>query len=340
MEEELKSLLEEATAAIKNAPSNQELQNVKAAYLGKKGKIGEYMNHIRELPSNRRRMFGESINTLKLQIEDEFAKRKAELDRKKIEEKIRAQRLDITLPGLRFATGRVHPLTRVWNEACDIFIAMGFDVVDGPEIETEWYNFEALNIHADHPARDSQDSFYLTDTTLLRTQTSPVQIRTMERLGKPPVQIVCPGRTFRRDSVDASHSPIFNQIEGLMVGENITMSHLKATLEAFNREMFGPSVKSRFRPDFFPFVEPGVEIAISCIICGGDGCPVCKRSGWLEILGAGMVHPQVLRNGGFNPDEVSGFAFGIGIDRVAMLKYGIDDIRLLYENDLRFLEQF
>ena len=266
MNDELKVLTEEASAALRGARNHQELQNIKAQYLGKKGKIGEYMNHIRELPSNQRRAFGEHVNLVKTQLEEEAEKRKAELDQNKIQEKIRAQKLDISLPGFRFTTGRTHPLTRVWNEACDIFIAMGFDVVDGPEIETEWYNFEALNIHADHPARDSQDSFYLSDTTLLRTQTSPVQIRTMEKIAKPPVQIVCPGRTFRRDSVDASHSPIFNQIEGLMVDKNITMSHLKAVLEAFNKEMFGPSVKSRFRPDFFPFVEPGVEIAISCII--------------------------------------------------------------------------
>jgi phenylalanyl-tRNA synthetase alpha chain len=340
MSDELKTLLDEAAAALRGAQSHQELQNIKARYLGKKGRIGELMNGIKELPSNQRRAFGEHINQVKAQLEEEAESRKAALDQNKIEEKIRAQKLDITLPGFRFTTGRTHPLTKVWNEACDIFIAMGFDVVDGPEIDTEWYNFEALNIHADHPARDQQDSFYLSDTTLLRTHTSPVQIRTMERIGKPPVQIVCPGRTFRRDAVDASHSPIFNQIEGLMVDKNITMGHLKAVLEAFNREMFGARVKSRFRPDFFPFVEPGVEIAISCIICGGGGCPACNRSGWIEILGAGMVHPQVLRNVGFNPDEVSGFAFGIGIDRVAMLKYGIDDIRLFYENDIRFLEQF
>lgn len=340
MSDELKTLLDEATAAVNGAQSHQDLQNIKAQYLGKKGKVGELMSKLKELPSNQRRMFGDNVNKLKAEIEAAADSRKTALDQKKIEEKIRAQKLDITLPGFRSTAGRTHPLTKVWNEACDIFIAMGFDVVDGPEIETEWYNFEALNIHADHPARDSQDSFYLTDSTLLRTQTSPVQIRTMERISKPPVQIVCPGRTFRRDAVDASHSPIFHQIEGLMVDKNITMGHLKAVLEAFNREMFGSKVKSRFRPDFFPFVEPGVEIAISCIICGGEGCAVCKRSGWLEILGAGMVHPQVLRNGGFNPDEVSGFAFGIGIDRVAMLKYGIDDIRLLYENDVRFLEQF
>jgi len=340
MDQELTKLLEDAAAAFKAARNNQELQDAKVAYLGKKGRIGEQMARLKELPSNRRGSFGDSVNKVKTQLEEAFASRKAELDRIKLEEKIRAQKLDVTLPGLRFPVGRVHPLTRVWNEAVEIFMAMGFDVVEGPEIETEWYNFEALNLDADHPARDEQDSFYITADTLLRTQTSPVQIRTMERVGKPPVQVIAPGRTFRRDAPDASHSPVFHQIEGLMVDKGITMGNLKAVLEEFNREMFGKDVRSRFRPDFFPFTEPSVEIAISCFICGAKGCPACKRTGWIEILGAGMMHPQVLRNGGFNPDEVSGFAFGIGIDRLALLKYGIDDIRLLYENDLRFLNQF
>lgn len=340
MDAELKAILEEGAAAFKAAKSPEELQQFKSAFIGKKGRIGVQMTRIRELPSSRRRAFGENVNTVKEQLEAELDRCMETLRRNKIKEKIHAQKLDVTLPGFRFPAGRYHPLTRVWDEACDIFIAMGFDVVEGPEIETEWYNFEALNIHADHPARDQQDSFYLSKTTLLRTQTSPVQIRAMERIGKPPVQIIAPGRTFRRDAVDASHSPIFNQIEGLMVDKNITMGHLKAVLEVFNREMFGKNVKSRFRPDFFPFTEPSVEIAISCIMCGGSGCPTCRRTGWIEILGAGMVHPQVLRNGGFDPEEVSGFAFGIGIDRVAMLKYVIDDIRLLYENDIRFLAQF
>jgi len=340
MDEELKKLNDEAEAAINACNDLQELQQVKSRFIGKNGKIGEQMQRIRELPSNRRRAFGENVNTVKVHLESEYENKKTKLEKKKIEEKIMLESVDVTLPGFRFGAGRYHPLTRIWNEATDIFIAMGFDVVEGPEIETEWYNFEALNIHADHPARDQQDSFYITDSTLLRTQTSPVQIRTMEKIGKPPVRIVAPGRVFRRDAVDATHSPVFNQLEGLMVDEGITMGHLKAVLEVFNREMFGANVRSRFRPDFFPFTEPSVEIAISCIICGGEGCPLCKRTGWIEILGAGMVHPQVLRNGGFNPDEVSGFAFGIGIDRVAMLKYGIDDIRLLYENDIRFLKQF
>ncbi|HOO55244.1 MAG TPA: phenylalanine--tRNA ligase subunit alpha [bacterium] len=340
MDRELEVLIEEGTAAITAAESMQDLQQTKSAFLSKKGRIGEQMARIRDLPSNMRKAFGENINTVKIKLEEEFENRKAVLHEKKLQEKIAAQRLDVSLPGLRFPAGRYHPLTRIWNEAAEIFIAMGFDVVEGPEVETEWYNFEALNLHADHPARDEQDSFYISDSTLLRTQTSPVQIRTMERIGKTPIQMVAPGRTFRRDTVDASHSPVFNQIEGLMIDKNITMSHLKAVLEAFNKEMFGKDVKSRFRPDYFPFTEPSVEIAISCIMCGGKGCNVCKRSGWIEILGAGMVHPQVLRNGGLDPDEVSGFAFGIGIDRVAMLKYQIDDIRLLYENDLRFLEQF
>lgn len=217
---------------------------------------------------------------------------------------------------------------------------MGFDVVEGPEIETDYFNFEALNLHKDHPARDEQDSFYITHQLLMRTQTSPVQIRTMLDRGEPPVQVIAPGRTFRRDNVDASHSPVFHQVEGLLVDRHITLAHLKAVLFHFAREMFGKKTKARFRPDFFPFTEPSVEMAITCTVCGGDGCSVCSRTGWLEILGSGVVHPQVIRNGGLDPDECTGFAFGMGVERIAMLKYGIDDIRLFYENDVRFLKQF
>jgi len=340
MDRELEELAREAEGAIRAAGSKEELQQAKSKYTGKKGRMGEQMARIRELPSNQRKAFGQDVNKVKKQLTEEAEKREEELREEQIKRKIRAESVDITQPGFGFPAGRLHPLTRVWYEITDVFIAMGFDVVEGPEIETEWYNFEALNLHSEHPARDEQDSFYLKDSLLLRTQTSPVQIRVMEQMKNPPVQIVAPGRVFRRDATDASHSPVFNQIEGLMVDENVTMGHLKATLETFNREMFGKEVRSRFRPDFFPFTEPSVEVAISCIMCGGSGCPTCKRTGWIEILGAGMVHPQVLRNAGFNPDECTGFAFGIGIDRVAMLKYSIDDIRLLYENDIRFLRQF
>lgn len=340
MDQALSSIAEEATAAIQGAENMDALMQVKAAFIGKKGKVGLQMSRIKDLPPEERKGFGADINELKNRLEEVVDKRRAELESARIANKIQSERLDVTLPGAGFPPGRLHPLTRVWEEITDVFVAMGFDVVEGPEIETEWYNFEALNLHSDHPARDEQDSFYLLDSVLMRTQTSPVQIRVMEKLKTPPVQIVAPGRVYRRDATDASHSPVFHQIEGLVVDKGLTMGHLKAVLETFNREMFGKDVKSRFRPDYFPFTEPSAEVAISCIICGGDGCPVCKRSGWIEILGAGMVHPQVLKNAGFDPSKCNGFAFGIGIDRVAMLKYSIDDIRLLYENDIRFLKQF
>ncbi len=340
MNEELEKLEANAVAAIQAADSNSELQDVKVRFLGKKGEIGKQMATLKEMPHSQRKAFGKALNELKGRLINATEEKKKELEEKALKKKISAESLDITLPGFRFPTGRLHPLTRVWHEITDVFIAMGFDVVEGPEIETEWYNFEALNLHSEHPARDEQDSFYLGENRLLRTQTSPVQIRVMEKMGAPPVQIVAPGRVFRRDATDASHSPVFHQIEGLVVDKDITMGHLKATLEAFNKEIFGKDILSRFRPDYFPFTEPSCEVAISCIICGGEGCGLCKRTGWIEILGAGMVHPQVLKNAGFDPKKYSGFAFGIGIDRVAMLKYSIDDIRLLYENDMRFLKQF
>ena len=340
MEQELEQLKQEGLAAIAEVDSAPDLQQLKAQLIGKNGRIGEYMKRLKELPGHQRPMFGKLVNSIKQDLSAAVDARQKQLKEQKIKKDILKQKIDLTLPGLRHSQGRLHPLTIVYNEIADIFISMGFDVVEGPEVETDWYNFEALNIHKDHPARDEQDSFYISDNTLLRTQTSPVQIRVMEKLKTPPIQVVCPGRTFRRDAVDASHSPVFNQVEGLLVDKNITLSHLKATLEHFNREMFGKNVKTRFRPDFFPFTEPSCEVAVSCIICGGHGCRLCSRTGWLEILGSGMVHPQVLKNAGVDPKIYTGFAFGMGIDRIAMLKYSIDDIRLLYESDCRFLEQF
>jgi phenylalanyl-tRNA synthetase alpha chain len=340
MEQELDQLREEGMAAIASVGGMPELQQLKASLIGKNGRIGEYMQKLKELSRHQRPHFGKLVNQIKQELSDALDVRQGVLQEQKISKQILSQTIDRTLPGLRRLPGHLHPLTRVYNEIAEIFVAMGFDVVEGPEVETDWYNFEALNIHADHPARDEQDSFYISENMLMRTQTSPVQIRVMESMKSPPVHIVCPGRTFRRDAVDASHSPVFNQVEGLLVDEGITMSHLKATLEQFNREIFGQGVRTRFRPDFFPFTEPSCEVAVSCIICGGEGCSLCSRTGWLEILGAGMVHPQVLKNGGIDPRKYSGFAFGVGIDRIAMLKYSIDDIRLLYENDNRFLEQF
>jgi phenylalanyl-tRNA synthetase alpha chain len=340
MEQELEQLRTEGLAAIAAVGDIPALQQLKASLIGKKGRIGEHMLKLKDLSRHQRPHAGKLLNEIKQELSDALDARQEALHEEKIRKQILTQSIDRTLPGLRRMPGRLHPLSIVYNEIADIFVSMGFDVVEGPEVETDWYNFEALNIHADHPARDDQDSFYITQNKLLRTQTSPVQIRVMESMDAPPVHIVCPGRTFRRDAVDASHSPVFNQVEGLLVDRGITMSHLKATLEQFNREMFGQTVKTRFRPDYFPFTEPSCEVAVSCIICGGEGCSLCSRTGWLEILGAGMVHPQVLKNGGIDPAKYSGFAFGVGIDRIAMLKYSIDDIRLLYENDNRFLEQF
>ncbi len=284
-------------------------------------------------------MVGAAANEAKRQLEVLLETRVDEARRAERVSERRRQRLDLTLPGRRPPLGTVHPLTRVHDEIVTIFAGLGFSVAEGPDIETDYYNFEALNIPADHPARDMQDTFYLPGGLLLRTHTSPVQIRTM-LAQKPPVRIVVPGRVHRRDVPDASHSPVFHQVEGLAVDRHVTMADLKGTLELFAREMYGPKSRIRFRPSFFPFTEPSAEVDVVCFLCGGDGCRVCKQSGWLEILGSGMVHPQVLRNVGYDPEEVTGWAFGMGIERIAMLKYGIDDIRLFFENDLRFLRQF
>ena len=243
------------------------------------------------------------------------------------------------MPGKRNAAGRLHPLNQVLNEIIDIFTGMGFSIAEGPDIELDYYTVEALNIPADHPARDTQDTFYINDNIILRTQTSPVQIRVMEKT-KPPIRIIAPGRVFRSDAVDATHSPVFHQIEGLVVDKDVTMADLKGTLEAIVKGLYGPDAKIRLRPHHFPFTEPSAEVDVSCFVCGGKGCSMCKGEGWIEILGCGMVHPDVLRNGGIDPEEYSGFAFGIGLERIAMFKYGIDDLRLFFENDLRFLKQF
>ena len=262
------------------------------------------------------------------------------LEARQMEEKLAAETLDITLPGRQPALGHLHPVTQTLREIKKVFMHMGFEVEEGPEVETDYFNFEALNLPKDHPARDMQDTFYITEDILMRTQTSGVQARTMQqRPGNTPIRMICPGTVYRND-YDATHSPMFHQVEGLVVDKNISLADLKGTLELFCKEMFGSSVKIRLRPSFFPFTEPSCEVDISCVICGGSGCRVCKNSGWLEILGAGMVHPNVLRMSGYDPDKVSGFAFGMGVERIAMLRYGIDDLRLFFENDLRFIRQF
>jgi len=333
------AILEEARGATAAAHSAAELEQVRVRFLGRQGALTQLLRSLGTLPPEERPVVGAAANEAKRQLEALLETRVDEARHTERVSERRRQRLDLTLPGRRPPLGTVHPLTRVHDEIVTIFAGLGFSVAEGPDIETDYYNFEALNIPADHPARDMQDTFYLPGGLLLRTHTSPVQIRTM-LAQKPPVRIVVPGRVHRRDVPDASHSPVFHQVEGLAVDRHVTMADLKGTLELFAREMFGPKSRIRFRPSFFPFTEPSAEVDVVCFLCGGDGCRVCKQSGWLEILGSGMVHPHVLKNVGYDPEEVTGWAFGMGIERIAMLKYGIDDIRLFFENDLRFLRQF
>jgi len=329
----------EARAAIEGAASSAELEAIRVRYLGRSGGLTQILKSLGALSPEERPQVGAAANEAKRELEALLdarllATRAAERRRQRERE-----RPDLTLPGRRPARGVVHPLTRVQDEIVRIFAGLGFSVAEGPEIETDAYNFEALNIPRDHPARDMQDTFYLSPETLLRTHTSPVQIRAM-RAQKPPVRIICPGTVYRRDVADITHSPMFHQVEGLAVDRGITMADLKGTLTLFAQEMYGPRSKIRFRPSFFPFTEPSAEVDVLCFLCGGTGCRACKQSGWLEILGSGMVHPQVLKNVGYDPEQVTGWAFGMGIERIAMLKYGVDDIRLFFENDLRFLRQF
>jgi len=333
----LKEILDGAAAGVTAARSTDELEALRVKYLGRQGLLTQLLRSIPSLPPDKRPELGRQANAAKRQIEGRLAERLAELRRAERQRELAAQRLDLTLPGRRPPRGSVHPLTRVQDEIIEIFLGLGFAVAEGPEVESDFYNFEALNIPKDHPARDMQDTFYLSDDVLLRTHTSPVQIRTMEAQ-PPPVRIICPGKVYRRDA-DITHSPMFHQVEGLAVDRDISMGDLKGTLELFAREMFGPRTRIRFRPSFFPFTEPSAEVDVLCFLCGGEGCRVCKQSGWLEILGSGMVHPRVLGTVGYDPEEVTGWAFGMGVERIAMLKYGIDDIRLFFDNDLRFLSQ-
>ena len=328
----------EARAAIGAAASSAELEAIRVRYLGRSGEVTQILKSLGSLAPEERPQVGAAANEAKRELEELLERR---LDAARAAERRRQrerERPDLTLPGRRPPRGSLHPLTRVREEIVTIFTGLGFSVAEGPEIETDAYNFEALNIPRDHPARDMQDTFYLSPETLLRTHTSPVQIRAM-RAQKPPVRIICPGVVYRRDA-DITHSPMFHQVEGLAVDHDVTMADLKGTLDLFAREMFGPRSKIRFRPSFFPFTEPSAEVDVVCFLCAGAGCRVCSQSGWLEILGSGMVHPQVLKNVGYDPEEVTGWAFGMGIERIAMLKYGVDDIRLFFENDLRFLNQF
>lgn len=291
-----------------------------------------------QLPSEQRPLFGKLVNEVRDELDSAWEQRETQLAQAEEERRLLGEGLDISLPGRIIRRGTLHPITQIINEAKTIFMQMGYEIVEGPEVELDYYNFEALNIPPDHPARDMQDTFFITEQLLLRSQTSPVQIHTMERR-QPPIRIVAPGKVYRADS-DISHSPMFHQIEGLVVDRGITFADLKGTLQLFAERMFGAHTKIRLRPSYFPFTEPSAEVDVSCIICAGAGCRVCKETGWLEILGSGMVHPHVLEKVGYDPREVTGFAFGAGIERIAMLKYGIGDIRLLFENDVRFLQQF
>jgi len=315
------------------------IKEIENEYLSRKGIIANLFQKVKDLDKESRVRFGKELNEFKSYAENEIKKRKEEIEKNEQLIEQEKEKIDITLPGIRLSTGALHIITQTIREVEDIFISMGFDIKTGPEIESDYYNFEALNIPEYHPARDMQDTFYLAPKLLLRTQTSPIQIRTMEAQ-KPPIRMIATGRCYRRDAADSSHFPIFHQIEGLVVDRDISFRDLKGVLAEFTRKMFGETAKVRFYPSYFPFVEPGSETAISCVICGGKGCPVCKYSGWLEMGGSGMVHPSVLKNVGINPEEYQGFAFGWGIERIAMVKYEIPDIRLFYQNDLRFLNQF
>jgi phenylalanyl-tRNA synthetase alpha chain len=340
LEERLRELETEARAALAGAGDPEALEQVRVRFLGKKGLLTQVLRSINTLPAQERPRVGQLANELRARLEQELAERAAVIKAQDLERRLREERIDVTLPGATLLVGRRHPLMRVLEEIEDIFIGLGFQLVEGPEVELDYYNFEALNIPPDHPARDMQDSFYVSEQVLLRTHTSPVQVRTMEQMApRVPVKIIAPGKVYRRDD-DATHSPMFHQVEGLAVDRGITFGDLKGVLLAFAREMFGPETRVRFRPSYFPFTEPSAEVDISCLVCGGRGCRTCGDSGWLEILGSGMVHPRVLEVAGYDPTAVTGFAFGMGVERIAMLKYGINDIRLFFTNDLRFLSQF
>ena len=337
MKEKLQSIKAQALAAIE--ADGADLEQIRIQYLGKKGELTAVLRGMGALTAEERPIIGQVANEVRAEIEASLkikaeAQQNAELEKRLISEKI-----DVTMPAKVSAPGKLHPLIQVQRTIEDIFIGMGFSIAEGPEVEYDYYNFQALNIPENHPARDTQDTFYITENILLRSQTSPVQVRTMEHQ-KPPIRIISPGRVYRSDAVDATHSPLFHQIEGLVVDKGITMGDLKGMLETFAKTLFGNNTKLRFRPHHFPFTEPSAEVDVSCFVCGGNGCRVCKNEGWIEILGAGMVHPYVLSNCGIDPEEYSGFAFGMGVERIAMKYYGIDDMRLLYENDTRFLEQF
>ena len=336
--EDSKLIEQEAVQEAESAQDSHALYEIKMKFLGRAGKVTALLKSMRDVAADQRPAFGKKVNELRDKLEAKFAELEAKLKAKELERKLAREEIDVTLPGKRHQVGALHPITRVKNELIDLFTGMGFEIFEGPEIENDYYNFTALNTPEDHPARDMQDTFYLTDEFLLRTQTSAGQIRVMENK-KPPIKIISPGKVFRSDD-DATHSPMFHQMEGLVVDKGITLCDLQGMLDEFAKAMFSPTTKTRLRPSYFPFTEPSVEVDVSCFSCGGKGCSLCKGTGWIEVLGAGMVNRRVLKNCGIDPDEYSGFAFGLGIERTAMLKYGINNIKLFTENDTRFLKQF
>jgi len=334
----LEKLASEALEELSRVSTTDAALQVRTKYLGRKGEVTSLLKELGSLSPEDRKKAGEAINAVKASLEEAFDAKTSSIEASGRAEKLKSERVDITLPGRTMRPGRCHPVTQVMEEIEEIFSGLGFDVAEGPEVELDYYNFEALNLPKDHPARDMQDTFYISDEVLLRTHTSPVQIRVMEK-ESPPLRVIAPGTVYRRDS-DITHTPMFHQVEGFMVDKGVTFSNLKGVLTHFLHSLFGEKTEIRFRPSFFPFTEPSAEIDIRCVMCKGAGCRVCKGSGWLEILGAGMIHPEVFRSVKYDPEEFTGFAFGLGIERIAMLKYGIEDLRMFFENDLRFLRQF
>ena len=339
MQAQLNKILEEAKEQLQQAASVSDVDDIRVKLLGKKGKLTEILRGMGKLSPEERKTTGQMANSVRSEIEGLLERRFADMKAAAKEAKFKLEKIDVTEPGKEVTLGVKHPLTITIEEISKVFMSMGFSIAEGPEVETVFNNFDALNAGPDHPSRDMSDTFYITEDILLRTQTSPVQVRTLMKT-KPPIKVISPGRCFRCDTPDATHSPMFHQIEGLVVDEGITMADLKGTLDSFAKQLFGPQTKTKFRPHHFPFTEPSAEMDVSCFKCGGKGCRVCKGSGWIEVLGCGMVHPHVLKVGGLDTEKYTGFAFGMGVERAAMLKYGVDDIRLFYENDMRFINQF
>lgn len=339
MKEEILKIKEDSLEAIENSEDLKTLNDLKVKYLGKKGELTTVLRGMGKLSPEERPIIGSLVNQVRDELTGILEQKQKELEKAELLKKLETENIDVTEPSKKVNLGSLHPITQIVDEVEEIFLGMGYEIADGPEVEKAIYNFDKLNTPVDHPARDIQDTFYITEDIVLRSQTSPVQARVMENK-KPPIKIICPGTVYRSDSVDATHSPVFHQVEGLVVDKNISMTDLKGTLEMFAKKCLGENTKIRFRPHHFPFTEPSAEADVSCFVCGGKGCRVCKGEGWIELLGCGMVHPNVLKNCGIDPEEYSGFAFGFGVERIAMAKFGIEDMRLLFENDVRFLKQF